>query len=119
MCLCCDGNNIQDIRTVVPPTAVVTKAIAGLEVQCNKYSCKVRMGQYIMHANTNIFTHYECSHTDTFSQYRASDCKEVSGTPTWEATVEGGCRLVIPSGDGVAMKTDLNFPWNKLRTVRR
>ena len=33
--------------------------------------------------------------------------------------VEGGCRLAIPSGDSVAMKADLDIPWNKLRTVRR
>ena len=41
---CCNGDHIHDIRTVVPPTAVVTKATAGLEVRCSECSCKVRMG---------------------------------------------------------------------------
>ena len=44
MCPCCNGDHIHDIQTVVPPTAVVTKAIAGLEVRYSECSCKVRMG---------------------------------------------------------------------------
>ena len=33
--------------------------------------------------------------------------------------VEGDILINVPVQDSVAMKTDLNIPWNKLRMIRR
>lgn len=32
---------------------------------------------------------------------------------------EAGLRLEIPPGEGLAMKSELGIPWNKLRHIRR
>ena len=45
VCPSCGGDHIRDLRTVVPPSTMVTKAPAGLEVLCNECGCKVRMGK--------------------------------------------------------------------------
>ena len=45
VCPSCGGDHIRDLQTVVPPSTVVTKALAGLEVLCNECGCKVRMGK--------------------------------------------------------------------------